>query len=123
MTALLSMKTKIVTPRVKATRDWYRDLFGLTVLEEWNDPNDCGCILGLRSTPGEALLEIHHQSKDSDFSGVGLQFRVDDVDAFAVPEGKRFRSRGPITRPWASRYLFFSDPNGISVVVFSGSSL
>lgn len=123
MTALLSMKTKIVTPRVEATRDWYRDLFGLTVLEEWNEPTDCGCILGLHSTPGEALLEIHRQLKDSDFSGVGLQFRVDDVDAFAVPEDERYRSRGPLTRPWGSRYLFFSDPNGISVVVFSGSSL
>ena len=123
MTVLLSMKTKIVTPRVEATRDWYRDLFGLTVLEEWDDPDDCGCILGLRSTIGEALLEIHRQSKDPDFSAMGFQFRVDDVDAFAVPDDERFRSRGPVSRPWGSRYLFFADPNGISVVVFSGSSL
>lgn len=123
MTALISMKTKIVTPRVDATRDWYRDLFGLTLLEEWNDPDDCGCILGLRSTPGEALLEIHHQSGDFDYSGTGLQFRVNDVDAFAVPEDERFQFRGPVARPWGSRYLFFADPNGISVVVFSGSSL
>jgi catechol 2,3-dioxygenase-like lactoylglutathione lyase family enzyme len=123
MTALLSMKTKIVTPRVEVTRDWYRDLFRLTVLEEWNDPNDCGCILGLRSTPGEALLEIHRRSVDTDYGGMGLQFRVDDVDAFAVPAEARFRSRGPVIRPWGSRYLFFEDPNGISVVVFSGSSL
>ena len=123
MTALLSMKTKIVTPRVEATRDWYRDLFGLTVLEEWDDPGDRGCILGLHSTAGEALLEIHHQSNESDFSGMGLQFRVDDVGAFEVPADKPFRSRGPVSRPWGSTYLFFSDPNGMQVVVFSGSSL
>ena len=123
MTTLLRLKTKIVTPRVEATRDWYRDLFGLTVLEEWNDPNDSGCVLGFRSSPGEALLEIHRQSQDPDFSGLGLQFQVDDVDAFAVPEDERFRSSGPVTRPWGSRYLFFEDPNGISVVVFSGNTL
>lgn len=123
MTALLSMKTKIVTSRVEATRDWYRDLFGLTVLEEWNDPDDCGCILGLRSTAGEALLEVHRQASGSDYSGMGLQFRVEDVDAFVVPDDERFRPRGPVARPWGSRYLFFVDPNGISVVVFSGSSL
>jgi catechol 2,3-dioxygenase-like lactoylglutathione lyase family enzyme len=123
MVALLSIKTKIMTPRVVETRDWYRDLFGLTVLEEWNDCNGRGCILGLRSTPGEALLEIHSQSKECDFSGVGLQFRVDDVDAFVAPQDERFRSRGPVARPWGSRYLFFTDPNGISVVVFSGTSL
>src|SRR5688572_26672412 len=103
------MKTKIVTPRVDATRDWYRDLLGLIVLEEWNDASDCGCILGLRNTPGEALLEIHRQANDAAFSGMGLQFRVDDVDAFAFPEDERFRARGPVERPWGSRYLFFTD--------------
>ena len=117
------MKTKIMTPRVEETRDWYRDLLGLTLLEEWDDPDDCGCILGLRDTPGEALLEIYRQPNDSDFSGTGLQFRVEDVDAFAVPDEERFRARGPVTRPWGSRYLFFTDPNGIQIVVFSGTSL
>ena len=123
MPALLSLKTKIVTPQVEETRDWYRDLLGLTVLEEWNDSDDCGCILGIRSVPGEALLEIHRCAGRSDFSGLGLQFRVDDVDAFAVPDDKRFRARLPVARPWGSRYLFFTDPNGIAVVVFSGNSL
>jgi hypothetical protein len=48
---------------------------------------------------------------------------VNDVDAFVVPREERFTARGPVYRPWGSRYLFFSDPNGVSVVVFSGSSL
>ena len=120
---LLSMKTKIVTSRVGETRDWYRDLFGLVVLEEWDDPEDCGCILGLRSTPGEALLEVHRGQGECDYSGFSLQFRVDDVDAFVVPEDEHFRCRGPLDRPWGSRYLFFADPNGMTVVLFSGSSL
>ena len=123
MTALLSLKTKIVTARLEETRDWYRDLFGLSLLEEWNEPDDSGCILGLRESPGEALLEIHRQPTDSDYSGVGLQFRVDDVDAFAVPDDEGFKPRGPVARPWGSRYLFLDDPNGIAVVVFSGTSL
>ena len=123
MTSLLSMKTRIVTPKVEETRDWYRDLLGLTVLEEWDEPDDFGCILGLRGSPGEALLEIHRGSNAGDFSGTGLQFRVADVDAFTVPRDERFRSRGPLDRPWGSRYLFFADPNGIAVVIFSGNSL
>lgn len=123
MTHLLSIKTKIVTTRMAETRDWYRDLFALTVLEEWDDPDDCGCILGLRSPPGEALLEVHLGPEAATYSGMGLQFRVIDVDTFVVPADERFRSRGPVDRPWGSRYLFFTDPNGISVVLFSGSSL
>lgn len=64
-----------------------------------DEPNDKGCILGLRTSPGEALLDIHRQAELSDFSGTGHQFRVDDIDAFAIPPDDRFRSRGPVNRP------------------------
>jgi len=29
-------------------------------------------------------------------------------------------SRGPIQRPWGSRYAYLSDPNGIQVILFEG---
>ncbi len=123
MSPPLSLKAKLVTPHVEETRDWYVDLLGLAILEEWDEPGDRGCILGLQSTPGEALLEIYHGEEGTDFAGVSLQFRVADVDAFAVPDENRFRARGPLDRPWGSRYLFLTDPNGVSVVIFSGTSL
>jgi catechol 2,3-dioxygenase-like lactoylglutathione lyase family enzyme len=122
MMKLRSLKTKIVTPRVDETRDWYRDLLGLVVLEEWNEPGDKGCILGIHPT-GEAFLELHHSEESFDFGGLGLQFRVDDVSTLHVPEDERFAHSGPADRPWGSRYLFFKDPNGVSVVIFSGTSL
>ena len=119
----LSLKTKLSTPLLAETRDWYRDLFGLAVLEEWDDPADGGCILGLGGTNGQAFLEIYHCDDAPDFAGLSLQFRVDDVQAFPIPDDPRFAHRGPVDRPWGSQYLFFDDPNGISVVVFSGTSL
>ncbi len=123
MSAPLSLKTKLSTPRFVETRDWYCDLFRLDVLEEWDEPADRGCILGWAGVAGEALLEIYHCDEPQSFAGLSLQFRVDDVAAFAVPDEARFAHRGPVDRPWGSQYLFFSDPNGVSVVVFSGTSL
>jgi catechol 2,3-dioxygenase-like lactoylglutathione lyase family enzyme len=123
MTALLSLKTRLSTPLFVQSRDWYRDLFGLDVLEEWNDPGDRGCILGLSGTAGEAFLEIHQTDAPQGVSGLSLQFRVEDVDAFMAPDEDRFTYEGPVSRPWGSRYLFFCDPNGVAVVVFSGTSL
>lgn len=120
---LLSLKTKIVTPRVEETRDWYVELLGLVVLEQWDEPGDRGCILGLGDAPGEALLELHRGDEVFDFGGLSLQFRVADVDRFEVPDSGRFPSRGPVDRPWGSRYLFLTDPNGAAVVIFSGTSL
>lgn len=118
-----SLKTRLSTSFLAQTRNWYRDLFKLEVLEEWDEPGDRGCILGFPGSAGNAYLEIYHSDETHDFSGISLQFRVDDVDAFVVPEEERFASRGPESRPWGSQYLFFSDPNGVTVIVFSGTSL
>lgn len=123
MSAPLSLKTKLSTPLLVQTRDWYRDLFGLDVLEEWDEPSDLGCILGWAGVAGEALLEIYHCDAPPSFAGLSLQFRVEDVETFVAPDEERFAHRGPVDRPWGSKYLFFSDPNGVSVVVFSGTSL
>ena len=123
MTKLLSLKTKIVTPRLEETRDWYRDLFELELLEEWDEPHDRGCILGIGGESGRAFLEIYYAPAEGQFDGLSLQFRVEDIDSFLVPPDERFTHRGPEDRPWGSRYLFLTDPNGISVIVFSGRSL
>lgn len=123
MTSILSLKTKITTARFEETRDWYRDLLGLALLEQWDEPGDKGCILGLGNAGGEAFLEIYSGTSDAQLSGLSLQFRVDDVDRCRFPDEPRFARRGPEDRPWGSRYLFLSDPNGISVVIFSGASL
>ncbi len=123
MSVPLSLKTRLSTPLVDQTRNWYCDLFRLDVLEEWDEPADRGCILGLAGASGDAFLEIHHCDGPLSFAGLSLQFRVDNVDAFVVPDEERFAHSGPVDRPWGSKYLFFSDPNGVSVVVFSGASL
>lgn len=123
MVKILGLKTKLTTPRFDDTRDWYRNLFGLALLEQWDEPGDKGCILGLARDPGEAFLEIYCGEQATEFAGLSLQFRVEDVDHFPIPAGNRFDHRGPENRPWGSRYLFFTDPNGISVIVFSGRSL
>lgn len=119
--ALLSLKTKITSPRIAETVAWYRDLLGLMTVEEWDGPADKGCNLALPNGKDEAFLEIYEGTANQDASGLSLQFRVGDVDAFRVPEEPRFASRGPVDRPWGSRYLFLTDPNGISVVLFSGT--
>ena len=119
----VSLKTKIITPRLAETVAWYRDLLGLDVAEEWDEPEDKGCILSLRGGKGESFLEIYDGPDIAGFSNLGLQFRVPDVGRLRFPDEPRFAHRGPVDRPWGSRYLFFTDPNGISVVLFSGTAL
>ena len=114
-----SMKTRITTPAIAETCAWYRRLFGMAVAESWSEPGDVGAILAFRDGAGEALLEIY-EGPAVDFSGLSLQFRVDDLEAFrrALPADLPYG--GPNRRPWGSTYLYLRDPNDIMVVVFEG---
>ena len=116
----ISLKTKITTAKLTSTRDFYTSCLGMQFVEEWQEGNDVGCILALAGKGREALLEIHEGPQPEDFSSVSLQFRTEDLASFraSLPAGTQVR--GPVKRPWGSSYLYLSDPNGISVVVFEG---
>lgn len=115
-----ALKTKITTPRLAETRDFYLACLGMRVVEEWSEENDVGCILALSLERREALLEIYEGHAAAGFAGLSLQFRTEDLAGFRalLPAGTEVR--GPVERPWGSTYLYLTDPNGISVVVFEG---
>ncbi|MDP8994147.1 MAG: hypothetical protein M3N07_04055 [Pseudomonadota bacterium] len=92
----------------------------MRVVEEWCQENDVGCILALAGERREALLEIYHGRAAGGFAGLSLQFRTEDLDGFRALLPPGIEVRGPVERPWGSTYLYLTDPNGISVVVFEG---
>ena len=115
-----SLKTKITTARLAETRKFYVNCLGMHVVEEWREEDDVGCILALASGGREALLEIYQGPQPNDLSGLSLQFRTNDLTGFikSLPTGTEIQ--GPVERPWGSTYVYFTDPNGVSVVVFEG---
>ena len=115
-----ALKTKLTTTRLDETRDWYRAVCGMRIVEEWDEPGDCGCILAFAEGPEQALLEIYRGERASDFSGLSLQFRVADIVAFEAVLPRDVPRRGPVKRPWGSRYLYLDDPNGVAVIVYQG---
>jgi catechol 2,3-dioxygenase-like lactoylglutathione lyase family enzyme len=115
-----ALKTKIITPMLVQTREFYITCLGMRVVEEWNEEDDVGCILALANGGREALLEIYEGKQAHDFSGLSLQFRTDDLSAFRANLPRSIACRGPVARPWGSNYLYLTDPNGISVIVFDG---
>ena len=118
MEQMLSLKTKIICPNWREVANFYCAHFGMEIIEEWDEPGDKGVILGF---PGrrETLLELYDGAA-SDLSGVSLQFRVEDVDAFAAGLEVSIERDGPSDRPWGARYLIFADPAGVRIVVYSG---
>lgn len=117
---LLSLKTKITTPRYADTLAWYRDLFGLEVVEALDEPDDKGSILAFPGGRNEALLEIYEGAAAAGFDGLSLQIRTSDLDAFCARIAELVDCRGPVDRAWGSRYAYLSDPNGIAIIVYEG---
>lgn len=117
-----SLKTKITTPLFEETKDFYRSLLGLVAIEEWDEGDDVGCIMGLAGKGGEAFLEIYRGNQRHDFAGLSLQFHTPDIAAFEASVRGRVSYQGPTKRPWGNTYLYFTDPNRISVIVFDGGN-
>jgi catechol 2,3-dioxygenase-like lactoylglutathione lyase family enzyme len=114
------LKTKIITAKLAETCEFYVTCLGMRVVEEWQEPDDVGCILALASDGREALLELYEGRQAESFSGLSLQFRTDNLSAFRASLPATIACRGPVARPWGSNYLYLTDPNGIAVVVFDG---
>ena len=117
---LHALKTKIITLRFDETLAFYAGLPGLTLIEQWDEPDDKGAILGFTGGAEEAFLEIYAGPAPDDFAGLSLQFRTEDVDALLGELGERYACEGPADRPWGSRYLCLTDPNGIRLIIYSG---
>ena len=115
---ILSLKTKIICPNWREVAAFYREHFGMETVEEWDEAEDKGVILAFRDRR-ETLLELY-EGPASDLGGISLQFRVEDVDVFAGKLDPTVARTGPEDRPWGARYLIFSDPAGVRIVVYSG---
>ncbi len=119
-TAPFSLKTKISTPRYDETIDYYKGAFGMALAEAWDKPDDRGAILVFDNGRDEALFEIYYSDEIHDFSGLSLQFRVRDLNAFLEKLPGQYEYEGPKPRPWGATYLYLRDPNGILIIVYEG---
>jgi len=120
---LASLKTKITTPLYAETRAFYEEVIGFDIAEVWDEAEDAGVIYRLGPEGGNAYLEVYRGEDGEGFERLSLQFRTADLDAFIAALDGRWPHRGPTPRPWGSTYLYLEDPNGVSIVVFSGEGL
>ncbi len=120
--ALVALKIRIDTERFAESRKFYSEILGLQILEEWDDDGDVGCILGFSSDGSTGFLELSESDSTAEgpADALSLQFRTPDIQATAESLAGRWKFEGPVERPWGSTYLYLTDPDGISVILFEG---
>ena len=127
---LLGLKTVIRTKNFEAARRFYSEVLNLVIVEEYDDGNGSkGCIMGFSPEANNAFLEISeikstHSYYQTAFSRVmendkmDLQIKTDAVDYWAEKLNGICETRGPVERPWGSRYLYLRDPDGVHIIIY-----
>ena len=116
-----ALKTRIETTHFQESLDFYTVQMNMNVIDSWDHDNDRGAILGFKSaTAGKAFLEVGYNESPRQYEGLSLQFRVSSL----IEVVKRLQGivdfRGPVPRPWGSKYLYLRDPNGIEIIIYEG---
>jgi catechol 2,3-dioxygenase-like lactoylglutathione lyase family enzyme len=101
-----------------ATKQFYKDVFGLPVHYEDDDSavfNFGNTLVNLlKATAAQELIEPAAIAQPDAGSRVQLTIDVDDVDAMCAELTKRGVEllNGPMDRPWGIRTASFRDPGG-----------
>ena len=88
-----------------------------------------GCIMGFNLKHNNALIEIseiksihnYYQpafDRPVDNDKMDIQIRTDNVDYWAEKLRPIWLMRGPVERPWGSRYLYLRDPDGVHIIIY-----
>ncbi len=122
---LLSLKTVIRTKNFEKAKKFYNEILNLTIVEEYDDGSGSrGCIMGFNKENNNAFIEIseiksthsYYQpafDRSLDNDKVDIQIKTDSIDYWVEKLNKIWETRGPIKRPWGSRYLYLRDPDGV----------
>lgn len=107
---------------------FYRDVFGLPVIEAWDNPTGRGAILDaghatleLLSTDQTELVDRVEVGETGVSGPVRLALEVADSEATAktLVEGGAERIGGPVVTPWRHLNIRLRAPDGMQLTLFT----
>lgn len=112
----LGLKIVVACSDLSASREFYRDIVGLDIVDEWQEAHGNGCVFSV----GDGFLELGERKKGPDPSNhpFNVQFSVRDVDAWVGRVADQWEHTQPKDQPWGERTVRMRDPDGILVTVY-----
>lgn len=107
---------------------FYRDVFGLPVIEAWDNPTGRGAVLDaghatleLLSTDQADLIDRVEVGETGVSGPVRLALEVADSEATAgaLVEGGAERVGGPVVTPWRHLNIRLRAPDGMQLTLFT----
>ena len=127
--SLLSLKTVIRTKNYEASKEFYTQILGLEIIEEYDGNGSKGLVLRFGPDGSNAFFEISeilddHSYYQKSFSEsiendkTDIQLRTDNIEYWAARLKEKWTARGPNLRPWGSYYLYLRDPDGLQIIIY-----
>ncbi len=127
---LVNLKTTIRVRDFDASIQFYSSVLQFNIVEEYDDENGSrGCILRIGSEESNAFIEVSEiEPKHSYFNPsfkkpflndkIDLQIKTGSMEFWVERLQKLWKARGPVDRPWGSKYLYLKDPDGLQIIIY-----
>lgn len=121
MSSLEMNHAMVYTRDVARSLTFYRDLLGLTLLEEYR-AGDRIVYARLKPPAGSATIALHLARPDEPLAtgGIRLYFEIRSLDTFCKKleaRGAKF-SKPPAVMPWGWKHAYLDDPDGHEVSLY-----
>ena len=113
----------ILTPRFSEALAFYRDLLGMTLVEEWTEFGHGALLEALLGTMVELIDSPESVPLPAEQRTVFMGLELADADAtYDRLVGAGARVKGPPTpKPWGGRSFTAFDPDGMPVNIYAAS--
>jgi catechol 2,3-dioxygenase-like lactoylglutathione lyase family enzyme len=127
-TPVRELRVALTVPDFRQALRFYRDAFGLPVLEEWDRDDGSGAVLDAGRATIELLSEDQAASVDEIEAGrrgvsgpVRLALEVEDSAATArrLAAGGAELVADPVVTPWRHRNVRLRAPDGMQLTLFT----
>lgn len=130
MSNFIGQKTTIRTRDFKKAKDFYTNILQCTIIENYDDGDGIrGCIMQVGDSTSSAFIELSEiTAKHSYFQEpfkkvfandkIDLQIQTTSIVYWAERLNQLWKVKGPIDRPWGSKYLYLRDPDGLQIIIY-----
>ena len=116
----VSLKVVIRCADLAASRTFYRDVLGLSVIDEWHEAHGDGCVFAV----GSGLIELGQQRANSEASAspnVDLEIGVPALDDWLARIDGKWQHGDPKVHPWGERTVRMRDPDGLLLTIYEAT--
>ena len=117
----VSLKIVIRCADLGASRAFYADVLGLSVVDEWQEAHGDGCVFAV----GSSAIELGQARDDDDAREqhkIDVVIGVPHLDAWTARIDGKWQHGEIKVHPWGERTVRMRDPDGVLLTLYESTA-